>query len=63
MNAKIGNGWSKLQGFSLVKGYFKTTIFFLVKEATVFGLLLRAQLRLISRRWRKCKSHDTPEFS
>ena len=36
MNAKIGNGLSKLQGFSLVKGYFKTTIFFLVKEATIW---------------------------
>ena len=49
MNAKIGNGWSKLQGFSLVKGYFKTTIFFLVKEATVFGLLLRAVMTYLKK--------------
>ena len=44
MNAKIGNGLSKLQGFSLVKGYFKTTIFFFWLKKLRFGLLLRAQL-------------------
>ena len=47
MNAKIGNGLSKLQGFSLVKGYFKT-IFFLVKEATVW-VLLRAVMTYLKK--------------
>ena len=48
MNAEIGNGLSKLQGFSLVKGYFKTTIFFLEKEATVW-VLLRAVMTYLKK--------------